>query len=83
VPGDADAMDSRGFTYLKLGQFVKAIDDYNAVLARNPMDAGSLYGRGIAKLRTGDGSSGRADIAAANAVQPDIAEEYQRYGLRE
>jgi hypothetical protein len=45
------------------------------------MYAGSCDGRVIAKLRIGDGSSCRTDIVSANAVQPDIAEEYQRYGL--
>jgi tetratricopeptide (TPR) repeat protein len=76
-------MDSRGFTYLKLGQFDKAIGDFDAALALAPRQAGSLYGRGVAKFRTGDREGGRADIAAAAAIQADIAEEYGRYGVRQ
>jgi tetratricopeptide (TPR) repeat protein len=83
VPGDPNTMDSRGVAYLKLGQFDKAIGDYDAALARNPRQAGSLYGRGVARLRTGDRDGGHADIAAAAAIQTDIAEEYGRYGVRE
>jgi hypothetical protein len=39
-----------------------------------------LYGRGIAKLKSGDTDGGNADMAAATAIQPDIANAYARYG---
>jgi regulator of sirC expression with transglutaminase-like and TPR domain len=32
-PNDADSLDSRGFAYLKLGQFDSAITDYDSVLS--------------------------------------------------
>jgi hypothetical protein len=44
-------------------------------------DAGSLYGRGMAKLKTGDTVGGNVDIAAAKAIKPEIAEEYAGYGV--
>ena len=80
-----NAFDSRGFVYLKLGEYDRAITDYDANLKIDPKPVdyvGSLYGRGIAKLRKGDTSGGNADIAAAKAIQSDIAEEFAGYGVK-
>jgi tetratricopeptide (TPR) repeat protein len=75
---------SRLFTYLKLGQFDQAIADYDAALGHNPRDPGSLYGCGLARLRLqNDPESGRADLAAAKALDPGVAAEFARYGLAE
>ena len=84
APDDPRALDSRGFTYLKLGRFEQAIADYDAALARDPREASTPYGRGLARLRsqmTPEG--GRADLAAAKALAPGVAEEFARHGLRE
>jgi membrane associated rhomboid family serine protease len=78
---DANIMDSRGFTYLRLSQLNDAVADYDEALKLNPKQAGSLYGRGLAKLTKGDRAGGEADIAAAKAIQADIAEEFARYGV--
>jgi Flp pilus assembly protein TadD len=83
APDDAGALDSRGFTYLKLGRFEQAIVDYDAALARNPREPGSLYGRGLARLGQNDPEGGRADLAAAKSLDPRVAEEFHRYGLGE
>ena len=84
APDDPATLDSRGFTYLKLGRFEQAIADYDAALARNPRDPGSLYGRGLARLRgQNDPEGGRADVAAAKALDPGVAAEFARYGLGE
>jgi tetratricopeptide (TPR) repeat protein len=77
----ADVLDTRGFVYLKLGQSDNAIKDYDAALKLDPRLAGSLYGRGVAKIRKGDRSGG-SDIAAAKEIKKDIADEFARYGLR-
>jgi tetratricopeptide (TPR) repeat protein len=81
APNDANIMDSRGFAYLRLNRLDDAVADYDEALGRNPKQAGSLYGRGPAKLRKGDAVGGEADIAAARAIQADIAEEFARYGV--
>jgi membrane associated rhomboid family serine protease/Flp pilus assembly protein TadD len=81
APNDANIMDSRGFVYLRLSRLDDAVADYDEALRRNPKQAGSLYGRGLAKLRKGDVTGGEADIAAAKAIQVDIAEEFARYGV--
>ena len=83
APDDPGTLDSRGFTYLKLGLFAQAIADYDAALARNPRGPGSLYGRGLARLGQNDPEGGRADLAAAKALDPGVAEEFRRYGLGE
>jgi tetratricopeptide (TPR) repeat protein len=74
----------RGLVYLKLGQFDKAVADYDAALAltRNPNNAEWLYGRGFAKLKTGDNAGGNADIERAKTIKADIAEDYVKYGIR-
>ena len=42
-------------------------------------DAGSLYG--MAKLKSGDTAGSNADIAAAKAINPDIANVDAGFGL--
>jgi tetratricopeptide (TPR) repeat protein len=80
-PGDAPTLDSRGFTYLKMRRWDNAIADYNAVLRVSPRQASSLFGRGVAKLRKGDTAGGNTDLAAAKAVQADIAMEMAAIGI--
>ena len=83
IKADAfDVLDTRGFVYLKLGQSENAIKDFDAALKGDPKLAGSLYGRGLAKIRKGDRSGGSADMASAKAIKSDIAEEFSRYGLK-
>jgi len=74
----------RGFVYLKLGQFEKALADYDAAfsLTKIPDHADWLYGRGVTKLRKGDTAGGNADINRAKTIKADIAEEYANYGIK-
>ena len=37
--------------------------------------------RGIAKLKLSDAAGGNADIAAAKAILPDVAEKFADYGV--
>ena len=73
-------MDSRGFVRLKIGEPTNAIADYDAAL-HIKKQASSLYGRGLAKKQTGDSTGGESDIAAAKAIDPSIAAEFERSGL--
>jgi hypothetical protein len=57
-----------------------ALADYNAALALNPSKASSLYGRGIARQMQGD-TTADADLAAAKAIQPGIAEQFSKWGV--
>jgi tetratricopeptide (TPR) repeat protein len=76
-------LNSRGLVYLKLGDYDRAIADYDAALRIDPNCATSLYGRGIAKLWKRDESGGNSDIASAKAIKPDIAEEFAIYGVND
>jgi tetratricopeptide (TPR) repeat protein len=80
MPNNAATLESRAFVFLKMTNFDGAVSGYDAALALNPKLAGALYGRGVAKLKNED-ATGEADIAAAKALQADIAEEYARYGV--
>ena len=57
---DPLALNSRGFTYLRLDQFDSAIADYNAALKIDPKLASALYGRGLAKQKKGDSAGGKS-----------------------
>jgi hypothetical protein len=81
LPRYADALDSRGLVKLKIGLPSSAIADYDAAL-QIKQQASSLYGRGIAKKQTGNTAEGDSDIAAAKALDPIIAAEFAREGVR-
>lgn len=81
VKPNAATFDSRGFTYLKLGQWQLAIADFDSALRLDSKLPSALYGRGFAKLKRGDLAGGNADIAAAKTVKPSIEGEFARYGL--
>jgi tetratricopeptide (TPR) repeat protein len=74
-----DAFDSRGLAYLKLGEFDRTIADFNTALRLRPNKQSSLYGRGVAELKTGQTSAGNADIAEAKRIDPRIVQQYQQY----
>jgi tetratricopeptide (TPR) repeat protein len=82
APNAGYIFNSRGLVQLKLGAFAQAINDYSAAIAQDGRDADSLYGRGIAKMKSGDTAGGDADIAAAKTIKPDIAEVYAGYGVK-
>ncbi len=67
---------NRGRAYEAKQDHQRAIADYGAAIAQNAKDAYSLYGRGVAKSKSGDAAGGDADIAAAKAIKADIAEVY-------
>jgi len=81
MPSSVDALDSRAFLQLRRARFRDALADYDAALKANPMDTYSLYGRGVAKKRTGDADGATADIMAATSAQQGIAAEFLSYGI--
>ncbi|MCF8531684.1 MAG: tetratricopeptide repeat protein [Reyranella sp.] len=82
MPVNLDVHDTRGFIYLKLGDAALALNEYNAALASDPNRATALFGRGLAKIRTGDIAGGEADQAAARRINPGIEQEFAVYGLK-
>jgi tetratricopeptide (TPR) repeat protein len=81
---NSETYDSRGFAYLRIRQFDKAIADYDAALTKfgsGPWhEAYSLYGRGLARRGKGDRAGGDADIAAAVKLDRDIAGTMAKWG---
>ncbi len=80
-PFYAEAAYSRGLVWLRLGDYDKSIADFDASLKITPRDAGSLYARGIDKIRAKRTSEGEADIAQAKAISADIDDTFGRYGI--
>jgi len=75
-------LDSRGFVHLKRGDFPAALADFEAALVKDAKLPSSLYGRGIARLRLGQTAEGQADLAAATALDAEIAAFYDKNGLK-
>lgn len=82
APGVRQFLENRGFVYLRLGRLDDAIGDYDAALQRKPKFAAALFGRALAELRKGDKAPGQADIAAAEKIDPTIADFFASIGLK-
>jgi tetratricopeptide (TPR) repeat protein/predicted aspartyl protease len=74
-------MQNRALVLLRLGRLDEAIAQYNAALKLQPRAAWSLYGRGLAEQKKGQGAAAGADIQAATAIAPGLPAEARRYGL--
>ena len=80
-PQSAHILSSRGLVRLRLGDYDKSIADFDAALQVAPKNAWSLYGRGIDELRKNKTAEGQADIAEAEKVWPQVADEFARRGI--
>jgi tetratricopeptide (TPR) repeat protein len=78
---DADCYRIRAAVEIKLKNFPAAIADSNDALKRNPGSVSDIYIRAIAKRGAGDAAGAAADLAAAKAKDPDIAEKYVSWRL--
>jgi tetratricopeptide (TPR) repeat protein/predicted aspartyl protease len=78
---NSEILDTRAFVRLRLGDYDKSIDDYNAALKVNPQNAGALYGRGIARIKKMKIAEGEVDIANAEKIAPKIAERFKALGI--
>ncbi len=75
------AFNNRGDAYFRMHNWSAAIDDYSRALALKSDLAYALYARGAAKTYRGDRISGRADMEAANAMNPRVAAEQAHDGI--
>jgi tetratricopeptide (TPR) repeat protein/predicted aspartyl protease len=73
-------LDSRGLVELRMGQFSRAITDYNQALKLSPKTAWSLYGRGIARRHENDPGS-QDDLKAAAAIDPKLPARADALGI--
>lgn len=81
MPTNQDVRETRGFIYLKLGDPVIAIREYDAALQVDPNRPLALYGRGLARISIGRTREGEADRAAARMLNPSIEGQFSPYGL--
>ena len=81
APRNPLIFEGLGLAFLRQGQLDQAIADFDEALKLRPTLASALYGRGLAKLKKGENASGEADVSAAKAINPNIVDEFARYGL--
>jgi len=72
--------DSRGMVELRMGQYERAIEDYDEALKLAPKKPWSLYGRGLAKHHKNDASA-QSDINAAIAIDPELPSRAKELGI--
>src|SRR5262249_9127844 len=61
-PNEATYFDIRGYIYVQLNQFDKAMDDFNTALELNPSYADAYAGRGLVYYKQGDNPSALKDL---------------------
>jgi tetratricopeptide (TPR) repeat protein len=81
VPDDWMAFDSRCLVHYRMGNYAAAMSDCSEVVKHRPKESGSLYIRGLAKLRSGDAEGGDADVAAAKDADDKVVAAYAVYGV--
>ena len=86
-PGYANAYRNRGLARTDQRLFDEAIDDFEQAFKLNPEFghgaeyAVALFGRGMARQRSGD-PAGAADIREAKRLLPDVADVMEGEGVR-
>ena len=70
------AFYNRALAYADKGEYDQALTDFDVVMRFNAKNALALYARGLTLQKKGDAEAGKADIAAAKVINPDIAEQF-------
>jgi tetratricopeptide (TPR) repeat protein len=81
LPASADLRETRGFVELKYADNTAALDHYDQALKLEDNRPLALYGRGIARVRTGDTAGGTADKQAARKLYPNVDREFAPFGV--
>ena len=74
------AYHTRGAARAALGNYDKAIADFDAAIRRNPETAINYLDRGLAKEALGEMDAAKADFEAASRKNGDLAENYYKEG---
>jgi tetratricopeptide (TPR) repeat protein len=80
-PNHQNTTRHRAIVYLALDDIDSASRDFANLLEMDSKDPIALYGRGVTKLRKGDGAGGRADMATAVDWRARVAEAFTSYGV--
>ena len=78
---DAGVLVNRALVRFRLGDYDKALSDYDAALKLQPNSAWALYGRGLVKLKKNQRAEGDKDVAEAVKIAPNVVDGYKRIGL--
>ncbi len=79
---DFAIFDSRGWIRLRRGEWDAALADFDEALEINPVNASSLYGRGLVLLHKGRKTEARQELAGAHAQDPEIEARFAAYGIK-
>ena len=74
------AHHTRGAARAALGDYDKAIADFDAAIRLNPETAINYLDRGLAKEVLGEKSAAKADFEKATQINGDLAEDYYKDG---
>jgi tetratricopeptide (TPR) repeat protein len=81
-PNHPVAAAARARLYLRLQRWADAERAFNALLANGGRsESNALYGRGLARIRRGDGAQGERDLREARRRKFDVGAEFTRMGL--
>ena len=80
-PRDPIFLDSRGYAYLRKGDFDRAIADYKAALKSHPFFDTALFGRAIAYAAQGNQAQATHDLKAARSINPKIDQQMVKVHL--
>lgn len=72
---------NRGIAYLKIGQLTRAIDDFDAIIEKDPIHERALFYRGIVKLNQGKHKEAIHDLDRALILNPDRGVAHLARGL--
>ena len=70
------AFYNRALAYADKGEYEHSLTDFDVVMRFDAKNALALYARGLTLLKKGDAEAGKADISAAKAINPHIAEQF-------
>ncbi len=76
-PKDVEAFNSRGAAYNNLGQFERAIEDFDQAIDLNPKHAEAFYNRGLAYRQLKKEEKAIADFKKVASIDPTIISQEQ------
>lgn len=80
-PNYLDALNSKAFLFICLGQNEQAIELFSQTIELDPASAYSYSNRGLAKIKSGDVDGGLKDIQTALELDPNEAYALRSMGL--
>lgn len=81
-PGSDSYHGTRAMVLLRMGRYADAIKAFDTALTLAPDRAHHLFGRAIARERSGQQLAAQADLQRARATSPEVELEYASYDLR-